>query len=85
MFSNKDKDYQSLGSLCKDDDDANENVKYYFPVIVAKSFGMESVYQHSRNKIGMNCGIKCFVMFSRPLHNLTFSQFTWSSGRRRQK
>ena len=47
----------------------------------SKSFGMENVYEHFRNKIGMNGvvrekSLKCFVRFSRPVHNLKFGQFT---------
>ena len=49
------------------------------------------MYQNCRNKIGMN-GVaiweenqKCFVTFSRPLHNLEFREFTSLSGRGRQR
>ena len=52
---------------------------------------MESVYQHCRNKIVMNCAVvwgehlKCFVRFSRPLHNLKFGQITSLSKRGLQR
>ena len=80
-----------------DEDDANENfqrLKVLFPVHCS-NFVISSI-SRSEWKVCFNIGmrgvvvwdvnLKCFVSFSRPLHNpLKFGQFTSLSGRRRQK